>query len=114
MAPYRHPCSSTRFFGVRAGIYGTFAAEINIGRTRPCRCGLAPTAPEEAARAYDAAASRFGHGRDALNFPEIQSCMEAEFLVLPPLIKTACEQSRHESVQLRLSIAEADDRWMEE
>jgi hypothetical protein len=40
--------------------------------------------------------------------------MEAEFLMLPPLIKTACEQSRHERVQLRLSIAEADDRWMEE
>jgi hypothetical protein len=40
--------------------------------------------------------------------------MEAEFLVLPPFIKTACEQRRHERAQLRLSIAEADERWMEE
>jgi hypothetical protein len=65
---------------------------------------------DEAARAYATAAWRFGRG--ALNFPEIQSCEEAEFLAPPPLIHTAEEQPRHERSQLRLSIAEADKRRM--
>jgi hypothetical protein len=67
MPPRHGPRSSTCFFGVRARIYGMFAAEINTGGTRVW-LGTYRTA-DEAAHAYNAAAWRFSRGRGALNFP---------------------------------------------
>jgi hypothetical protein len=47
------------------------------------------------ARTYDAACWRFDRGRDCLNFSEVQSREEAEFLVPPPNLQTWQDQSRH-------------------
>jgi hypothetical protein len=44
--------------------------------------------PDKAACAYDAATWRFWCGRDALNFFEIETREDAEFLAPPPLIQS--------------------------
>jgi hypothetical protein len=94
------------FFGVCVHIYDMFMAEINIW------LGTYNTA-DEAARAYAATAWRFLLGRAALNFPEIGTREEAEFLEPPSLIQTQAEQRRHEHAQVQLSIAEINERRME-
>jgi hypothetical protein len=40
--------------------------------------------PDEAARAYDAVAWRFGRIWSEINFPDVESLEEAKFLVPPP------------------------------
>jgi hypothetical protein len=63
---------------------------------------------------YNAAAWRFGRTRSKLNFHDIESAEEAQFLVPPPLIDTREERRNHERVMRRISIAEADERMMAE
>jgi hypothetical protein len=65
-------------------------------------------------RAYDAACWRFGRGLDYLNFPEVQSWEEAEFLVPLPNLQTRQDQACHERAQLKVNVAEADECHMAE
>jgi hypothetical protein len=69
---------------------------------------------DEAARAYDAVMWRFGRSRRELNFPEVESAEEAQFLAPPPLLETREERRNHERIMRRISIAEADERMMAE
>jgi hypothetical protein len=65
--------------------------------------------PNEATRAYDAAAWRFARGRSELNFLEVKSAEEARFLAPPPLLETRKERCIHDRVMQQISITEADE-----
>jgi hypothetical protein len=76
MPPRRR--SASGFKGVRPRPNGLFYAEI---RTTGFRLTLGTfNSPEEAARAYDAAAWRLGRPCRQMNFPETESLEEAQFL----------------------------------
>jgi hypothetical protein len=64
--------------------YDTFAAYIFAAGRRVWISTFCTT--DEAARAYAAAAWRFGRGRSELNFPDVESAEEARFLEPRPLI----------------------------
>ncbi|KAM0853629.1 hypothetical protein ACQ4PT_050960 [Festuca glaucescens] len=99
MDPRRCPArSSTGFHGVRAWPSSFFAAEI-CAANQHCWLGTFNSL-EEAARAYDAAAWRFGWPRRDLNFPDIPTRADAEMLAPPPWIATQVEQCCYERVQL--------------
>jgi hypothetical protein len=72
---------------------------------------------ELVARAYDAAAWRFRCPWRDMNFPDVESLEEAEFLAPPPLLTNA-DRARHRQEQRRLAIAEHDEgliqQWCEE
>jgi hypothetical protein len=53
--------------------------------------------PELAARVYDEAAWRLEHPRRDLNFPDVASLTEAEFLAPPPCFVTATPHHRRAS-----------------
>ncbi|KAK1609988.1 hypothetical protein QYE76_033661 [Lolium multiflorum] len=72
------------FRGVRVRPSGRFTAEIRAGGFR-LTLGTYNT-PEEAARAYDAAAWRFRRPGNDMNFPDVESLEEAEFLAPPPCL----------------------------
>ncbi|XP_051196942.1 ethylene-responsive transcription factor 1-like [Lolium perenne] len=73
---------SSGFRGVRARLNGTFYAEIRAGGFH-VTLGTFNT-PELAAHAYEAATWRFRRSRRDLNFQDIESLEEAEFLVPAP------------------------------
>jgi hypothetical protein len=95
--PLRHrgpPLGSTGFRGVRARPYGTYAVDIS-GGDMPVWLG-SYRSPKEATPTYDAIAWRFDQGSGCLNFPEIQSQEEAEFLAPLPLLQAREDRWRHE------------------
>ena len=112
MHPLRAARSSTGYHGVRARPSGTFAAEITAGGERIWLGTF--DSKEQAARAYDAAAWRFGRPIEDMNDPLIKSRAQAEFIAPKPRMVTRAEQRRHERALLQLSIAEEDERVMDE
>ena len=108
MPPCR--CSASGLKGVRPRPNGLFYAEI---RTIGFRLTLGTfNSPEEAARAYDAAAWRLGRPRRQMNFPETESLEEAQFLAPQPHLVTEEDRHLHREAQRRLLIAEHDERAM--
>jgi hypothetical protein len=89
---------------------GRFTAEIRAGGFR-LTLGTYNT-PEEAARAYDAAAWRFRRPGHDMNFPDVESLEEAEFLAPPPCLVTDEDRHRHRQVQRRIAITEHDEELM--
>jgi hypothetical protein len=69
---------------------------------------------DEAARAYAAAVWRFGCTESKINFPDVESAEEAQFLVPHPLIETHEDQCNHERAVRRSFVSEADERMMAE
>ena len=100
--------NSTGYFGVRKRPSGFFGAEITAGRERVW-LGTFPSA-EEAARAYDAQAWRFGRPLEALNFPENPDRATAEFLAPKPRLQTQQERREHARIVRRLDEAEAAEQ----
>ncbi|KAK1661685.1 hypothetical protein QYE76_049844 [Lolium multiflorum] len=107
--PLRHRGSSG-FRGVRARPNGRFYAEMRAGGFR-LTLGTYNT-PELAARAYDAAAWRFRRPRRDMNFPDVESLEEAEFLAPTPCLVDDEDRRRHRQVQRRIAIAEHDEELM--
>jgi hypothetical protein len=70
--------------------------------------------PKLAARAYDAAAWRFGRPQRDMNFSNVESLEEAEFLAPPLHLLTNDDPAHHRQEQLRLAIAEHDERLMQQ
>ena len=89
---------------------GRYAAEIS-GAGQRMWLGTFNTGVE-AARAYDAAAWRFGRPRHTMNFPEVRSLVEAERHTSEPHFVSQEEARRHRHGQWRIAIAEADERFM--
>ncbi|KAK1663264.1 hypothetical protein QYE76_051423 [Lolium multiflorum] len=108
MPPRRRGASGFR--GVRVRPSGRFTAEIRAGGFR-LTLGTYNT-PEEAARAYDAAAWRFRWPGHDMNFPDVESLEEAEFLAPPPCLVDDEDHRRHRQVQRRIAIAERDEQLM--
>ncbi|KAK1683432.1 hypothetical protein QYE76_044280 [Lolium multiflorum] len=108
MPPRRRGASGFR--GVRVRPSGRFTAEIRAGGFR-LTLGTYNT-PEEAARAYDAAAWRFRRPGHDMNFPDVESLEEAEFLAPPPCLVDDEDRRRHRQVQRRIAIAERDEQLM--
>jgi hypothetical protein len=108
MPPRRR--SASGFKGVRQRPNGFFYAEIS---TAGFRLTLGTfSSPEDAARAYDAAAWRIGRPRRQMNFPETESLEEAQFLTAQPRLVTEEDRWLHREAQRRLLIAEHDERAM--
>jgi hypothetical protein len=83
MPPRRgHPLGATGFHGITARPYGTFAAYIFAVGQRVW-IGTFCIA-DEAARTYDATAWTFGRIRSELNFLDVESLEEVNFLAPPP------------------------------
>ncbi|KAE8778448.1 AP2-containing protein [Hordeum vulgare] len=105
MAPRRRP--SFDFFGVRERPSGRFAAEITADGVR-WWIGTFNSA-ELAARAYDAAAIRFGRPRRALNFPDTER--EYALWLAPPMhfvdVTDGHEQRRQQWRERRRSTSSA-------
>ncbi|KAK1627871.1 hypothetical protein QYE76_002186 [Lolium multiflorum] len=108
MPPRRRGASGFR--GVRVRPSGRFTAEIRAGGFR-LTLGTYNT-PEEAARAYDAVAWRFRRPGHDMNFPDVESLEEAEFLAPPPCLVDDEDRRRHRQVQRRIAIAERDEQLM--
>ncbi|KAK1565989.1 hypothetical protein QYE76_007786 [Lolium multiflorum] len=108
MPPRRR--GSSGFRGVRVRPSGRFYAEIRAGGIR-LTLGTYNT-PELAARAYDAAAWRFRRPRRDMNFPDVESLEEAEFLAPAPCLLDDEDRRRHRQVQRRIAIAEHDEQLM--
>ncbi|KAK1650937.1 hypothetical protein QYE76_014524 [Lolium multiflorum] len=108
MPPRRR--GSSGFRGVRARPNGRFYAEMRAGGFR-LTLGTYNT-PELAARAYDAAAWRFRRPRRDMNFPDVESLEEAEFLAPTPCLVDDEDRRRHRQVQRRIAIAEHDEELM--
>ncbi|KAK1630300.1 hypothetical protein QYE76_004615 [Lolium multiflorum] len=108
MPPRRRGASGFR--GVRVRPSGRFTAEIRAGGFR-LTLGTYNT-PELAARAYDAAAWRFRRPGHNMNFPDVESLEEAEFLAPPPCLVDDEDRRRHRQVQRRIAIAERDEQLM--
>ncbi|KAK1669998.1 hypothetical protein QYE76_058157 [Lolium multiflorum] len=104
MPPRRRGASGFR--GVRVRPSGRFYAEIRVGGFH------LNNMPELAARAYDAAAWRFRRPRRDMNFPDVESLEEAEFLAPPPCLVDDEDRRRHRQVQRRIAIAEHDEQLM--
>ena len=79
MAPKKTPKGKSGFFGVRQKPSGNWGVEFSDAGRR-WWIGTYPSA-HEAARAYDVAVWRAERPREHLNFPEIESRVEAEMLV---------------------------------
>ncbi|KAF7030500.1 hypothetical protein CFC21_042030 [Triticum aestivum] len=79
MAPKKTSKGKSGFFGVRQKPSGNWGVEFSDAGRR-WWIGTYPFA-HEAARAYDVAVWRAGRPREHLNFPEIESRVEAEMLV---------------------------------
>ncbi|KAK1696895.1 hypothetical protein QYE76_013592 [Lolium multiflorum] len=108
MPPRRR--GSSGFRGVRARPNGRFYTEMRAGGFR-LTLGTYNT-PELAARAYDAAAWRFRRPRRDMNFLDVESLEEAEFLAPTPCLIDDEDRRRHRQVQRRIAIAEHDEELM--
>jgi hypothetical protein len=75
-----HPVGATGYCGITARVYDMFVDYIYVARQR---VWLGMFRTEEAACTYDAAVWRFGHARSGLNFPDIETVEEAQFLAPP-------------------------------
>ncbi|KAK1611465.1 hypothetical protein QYE76_035138 [Lolium multiflorum] len=104
------PSRLVRLRGVRARPNCRFYAEMRAGGFR-LTLGTYNT-PELAARAYDAAAWRFRRPRCDMNFPDVESLEEAEFLAPTPCLVDDEDRRRHLQVQRRIAIAEHDEELM--
>jgi hypothetical protein len=82
------PLGVTRFRFIRWRPYDTWATELTAGGERVCL--ETSNNPEKTTRAYDATCWRFGCACEWLNFPEITSRAEAEFLAPPPPLLHTC------------------------
>jgi hypothetical protein len=109
--PLRHHGASG-FQGVRPCPNCTFYAELRAGGYRII-LGTYTTA-ELATHAYDTAAWRFRRLRCNMNFLDIESLEEAEFLAPPLRLLTNADRARHRQEQRRLAIAERDERLMQQ
>ncbi|KAK1618073.1 hypothetical protein QYE76_023590 [Lolium multiflorum] len=107
MSPRRR--GSSGFRGIRARLSGRFYTEIRAGGFR---LTLSTYNTPEAARAYDAAAWRFRRPRRDMNFPDVESLEEAEFLAPAPCLVDDEDRRRHRQVQRRIAIAEHDEQLM--
>jgi hypothetical protein len=110
MPPHRRGLS--RFRGVRGRSNETFYSELCIGGFR-LTFGTYDTS-ELATCAYDAAAWRLGCPWCDLNFPDLASLAEAEFLAPPPRLVTDEDPHHHRHSQHRLLIAERNERLMQQ
>jgi hypothetical protein len=63
---------------------------------------------------YDTAVWRLGCPHHDLNFLDVASLAEAEFLAPPPRLITDMDRRRHRHAQLRLVITERDKRLMQQ
>uniref|UniRef100_A0A8I6Z6F7 AP2/ERF domain-containing protein n=1 Tax=Hordeum vulgare subsp. vulgare TaxID=112509 RepID=A0A8I6Z6F7_HORVV len=79
MAPKKTPKGKSGFFGAKQKPSGNWGVEFSDAKRR-WWIGTYPSA-HEAARAYDMAVWRAERPREHLNFPEIESHVEAEMLV---------------------------------
>jgi hypothetical protein len=100
------------FQGVRPRPNGTFYAELHASGYR-LTLGTYTTM-KLATRVYDTAAWRFRHPRRNMNFLDVESLEEAEFLAPPPPLLTDADHARHRQEQRRLAIAERDERLMQQ
>ncbi|KAK1610709.1 hypothetical protein QYE76_034382 [Lolium multiflorum] len=105
MPPRRR--GSSGFRGVRARPNGRFYAEMRAGGFW-LTLGTYNT-PELAARAYDAAAWRFRRPRCDMNFLDVESLEEAEFLAPTLCLVDDEDRRRHRQVQRRIAITEHDE-----
>jgi hypothetical protein len=101
---------SSGFRGVRAWPNGTYYTKLHAGGFR-LMLGTYDM-PELAARAYDVAAWHFRCPRRDLNFPDMQSVEEVEFLSPPPRLLDDEDRHRHRQAQRRLAIVERDEELM--
>jgi hypothetical protein len=100
--------SSFGYRGVRARPDGTFYAEICSGDER---IGLGTfEMAHEAARAYDAVASRLGRSRRSMNFNDVSTRQQAEMLAPPPPAVMREQRQRQRELEHRLLIAERGER----
>nr|XP_045090215.1 ethylene-responsive transcription factor 5-like [Aegilops tauschii subsp. strangulata] len=95
------------FRGVRLRPSGVYYAEIRSGDTR-LGLGTFETA-HEAARAYDAAASRLGRPRAHINFSDVRTREQAQEFAPPPRLVTEGDRRVQRRRERRLLIAEADE-----
>ena len=109
MPPRRRSMSG--FIGVRHRPSGRWSAEITVNGQR-WYMGTFDTA-ELAARAFDAAAWRFGRPRSELNFPDVKDREEAEFLAPPMEIIDVDEARRNRSQGIARRAAEIDEWRMD-
>jgi hypothetical protein len=90
MAPRWHRNKSVAgYCGVRHQDSGRYGAEITIDRERVWLSTF--NMPKLTAHAYDAAAWRLGRQKRDLNFSEVQSQQEAEFLA-PEVRVASCKR----------------------
>jgi hypothetical protein len=108
MPPRRR--GSSGFRGVRARPNGTYYAELRAGGF--CLALGTYDAPKMAARAYDAAMWHFRRRWRDLNFSEVESFEEAEFLAPPLCLVDDEDHHRHRQAQRRLAIVERDEQLM--
>ncbi|KAK1604165.1 hypothetical protein QYE76_027838 [Lolium multiflorum] len=117
MPPCRRGASGFR--GVRVRPSGRFTAEIRAGGFR-LTLGTYNT-PELAARAYDAAAWRFRRPGHNMNFPDVESLEEAEFLAPPPCLvddedrrRTARSNMRHRRAVAAFELENPNTTWTDD
>lgn len=99
------------FIGVRHRPSSRWSAEITVNGQR-WYMGTFDTA-ELAARAFDAAAWRFGRPRSELNFPDVKDREEAEFLAPPMEIVDVDEARRNRRQGIPRRAAEIDEWRMD-
>ncbi|XP_020146741.1 uncharacterized protein [Aegilops tauschii subsp. strangulata] len=112
MAPKKTPKGKSGFFGVRQKPSGNVGVEFSDARRR-WWIGMYPSA-HEAARAYDVTVWRVVRPRAHLNFPEIESRVEAEMLV-PQGIKMkeiATKKKTMKKPSVVVSAGETDEEAM--
>ena len=110
MPPRRRGASSYR--GVRQRPNGWYSAEIRSGDVR---LGLGTfRTPHEAARAYDATASRLDRPREQMNFQDVHTRQQAQDVAPQPRLITDQDRAEHGRRQRRLLVAEEDERAMAE
>jgi hypothetical protein len=108
MPPRRR--GSSGFCGIRARHNGRFYAELHADGFH-LTLGTYDLS-ELAAHAYDSVAWRFLRPRRDLNFPDVESLEEAEFLAPAPCLVDDEDSCCHRQAQRRIAIAERDEELM--
>lgn len=103
--------SSTGFRGVRLRLSGRWSAEITQNSVRWWMGTF--DAPELAAGAFDVAVWRFGRPRAELNFPDVRSLQEAEFLAPEVRMVTREQELENRRAVVQLRIRRDDEAAME-